>query len=416
MSRVSVTFFSVKRVERVRIYPKAKQMERLRFILDVTCDLYNALLEERREAWRRRGIAVSTRQQYAELTALRKENARVGAVYRECEDAVLHRLDLAFRAFFCRVRRSQTPGYPRYKKRSRFSQIEFPHGNRALKLNSTQTKVTVPGVGAIRLRKGRSVPAFGRAWLVFRNGRWYASFECHRVARPLPKTGRVVGVDRGVHVLVATSDGVLIYNTRHHERSRRNIERAQRMVRRRRPRGMNRRKSVIKLARLYERIANQRRDHLHKIARRTVNASDVIALEALNLRAMTRSAKGTINAPGQNVRAKSALNQSILDASFGQLHQLLNEKAEEAARSVVLVDAHYSSQTCSRCGHVAAESRRKRRYACVKCGFAVHADINAALVIRRRAESRPAGRGAASADLYDLRSAPYAGAEPVSHT
>ena len=116
---------------------------------------------------------------------------------------------------------------------------------------------------------------------------------------------------------------------------------------------------------------------------------------------------------GRAVRAKAGLNRVMLDASFGLLQQMIASKAEEAGKTVVVVDARYSSQACSRCGHVAAENRRERRFTCVRCGFAVHADVNAALVIRRRAELRPGGRGVALADLDDLQSVPHAGAEPA---
>lgn len=402
----------VKRVERVRLYPTSIQQERLVFVLDVTRELYNALLQERREAWRR-GIAVTRRQQYAELTELRREDPRIAAVYRECQDAVLHRLDLAFKAFFRRVQKGQKPGYPRYKQHRRFAQIEFPHGKRALRFTTGQTKIIVPGIGSVRLRKGRLVPDFGRAWIMVKNGRWHACFECERAFSPLAPTGQAIGVDRGVHVLAATSEAMLVRNPKYGERSRRKLQRLQRTLERRKRRGKNRLRAAAELARLHEHVACQRRDYLHKVARRMINRNDIIILEALNLPTMTRSAKGTLNAPGRNVRAKSALNRAMLDASFGQLHRLLSEKAEEAARRVVLVDSSYSSQTCSQCGHVAAKSRRRRRFACVKCGFKVHSDVNAALVIRRRAELPPAGRGAALADLRDLRSLPYAAEKPA---
>ncbi|MHB8140977.1 MAG: RNA-guided endonuclease InsQ/TnpB family protein, partial [Vulcanimicrobiaceae bacterium] len=144
--------------------------------------------------------------------------------------------------------------------------------------------------------------------------------------------------------------------------------------------------AVKRLARSKEREANARRDYAHKAARDIVNNADVIGLEALRLRNMTRSAKGTAEQPGRNVAAKAGLNRVILDAGFGLLHQLIAEKAEEAARRVVLVDPRFSSQECSRCGTIARESRRKRRFCCVACGFSCHADVNAALVIRGRAQ------------------------------
>jgi putative transposase len=402
----------VKRIERIRLYPTPRQVERLRFALDVTRELYNALLEERREAYRRRNITITGKAQYRELTALRQEDARVAAVYRECQDAALHRLDLAFRAFFRRKKAGdEDPGFPRFKPARRWKQLEFPHGNRALQFDAEQRRVRIPGVGVVRLRKGRSVPEFGRAWIVYKNERWYACFECERAVTPLPKNAKIVGIDRGVHVLAATSEGELITNRAFGERNRQRIARLQRKLeactvrdasdRVRNRHDSQRKAAELRLARAKEREANRRRDYLHKQAREIVNSAGVIGLEALNLRAMTRSAKGTVENPGANVAAKSALNRRMLDAGFGQFERLITEKAEEAARVVVRVDARFSSQECSHCGPLARESRRRRRFCCVRCGFTTHADVNAALVIRGRAQSRA------------LRM-PDAGAEPVT--
>lgn len=390
----------MKRIERVRLYPTPRQERALRFMLDVTRELYNALLQERRDAYRLRGISVPSKQQYAEITGLRSPaqqiDGRLSAVYRECEDAVLHRLDLAFTAFFRRCRRGEQPGFPRFKPASRWHQLEFPHGNRALRFDDTQRHVNVPGIGAVKLRKGRRVPAFGRAWLVQRNDRWYGCFECERAVQPLPKDGRIVGVDRGVHVLAALSDGTLLPNAGVGERHKAATARLQRELEARTERDTagrvrNRRDpariaAALRLARSREREANARRDHTHKLARHIVNGAEIIALEKLTLRAMTASAKGTVQRPGRNVAAKSALNRRVLDAGFGLLRQMIVAKAEEAARTVVEVDARFSSQSCSRCGHVARESRRRRRFCCVACGYSAHADVNAALVIRRRAQ------------------------------
>lgn len=401
----------VKRIERVRLYPTNRQQQRLQFVLDVTRQLYNGLLEERREAYRFRRVRVGTKEQYREITELRKIDARVAAVFRECQDAVLHRLDVAMMAFFRRLKQDNyKAGYPRFKAASRWRQIQFPHGGRALKLNVAQSKVTVPGIGAIRFRKGRAVPRFGRAWLVRKNERWYACFECEREQRALPSTGRMIGVDRGVHVLAAISDGALIDNKAFGERNRRIIAMHQQAlealtVRDSAGRVCNsdarREAAKLRLARAKEHEANCRRNHLHAAARKIVNNADVIVLERLALRAMTRSAKGTLNQPGSNVAAKAALNRRLLDTGFGQFARLIVEKAEEAARTVVAVDARFSSQTCSHCGHSAAGSRRRRRFICLACGFSAHADVNAALEILRRAQ-------------LGARRMPDAGEEPVA--
>src|ERR1700694_1288198 len=199
-------------MHRVRLYPKASQEELLRFVLDVARQTFNALLDERRYAWNMRGINVTAKMQYAEITALRAEDARFANVYRECVDAVLHRLDLGFAAFFRRIKRGEPAGYPRFKSAARWKQLEFPHGDHALKLDSAQKRVRIPGVGTVALRKGRAIPGFGPALVVERSGRWWAIFECGREPEALPLTGRVVGIDRGVHVLAATSDGELLRN------------------------------------------------------------------------------------------------------------------------------------------------------------------------------------------------------------
>jgi putative transposase len=388
---------AVKRVERIRLYPTTCQATALTVMLDVTCELYNALLQQRRDAYRLRKVKVTAKMQYAEITALRAEDGRLRAVYREAEDAVLHRLDLAMAAFFRRVKRGDRAGFPRFRNLRRWKQLAFPHGDRSLRFDHLQQRVNIPCVGTVKLRKGRTVPAtYGRGWVVRKNDRWYACFECERTVRPLAATNEVIGIDRGVHVLAALSDGRLIANAAVGEERKAATARLQRELEavtvrdgaRRVINGRERRriKAQGRLARAKEREANARRDYAHKVARRLVDGADVIALEKLSLRAMTRSAKGTVECPGRNVRAKAGLNRVVLDSGFGLLRQMIVAKAEEAARTVVEVESRFSSQECSRCGHVARESRRRRRFCCARCGNRNHADVNAALVIRGRAQ------------------------------
>lgn len=158
--------------------------------------------------------------------------------------------------------------------------------------------------------------------------------------------------------------------------------------------------AVLRLARAKEREANARRDGLHKLSRQIVDRYDLIAVEDLRLRSMTRSAKGTVEAPGRRVRAKAGLNRALLDAGLSMLVTLIREKAENAARTVVSVDPRYTSQTCAECGHVAAESRDGPLFHCVGCGHRADADVNAARSILLRAQSA-------------LMSGPDAGAEPA---
>ena len=370
------------------------------------------MLRQRRDSWSKHRRPYTSKQQYAEITELRTSEPRFAAVYRECEDATLHRLDLAFAAFFRRIKAGETPGYPRFKPARRWNQLEFPHGDRAMRLNDEQQRVTIPGLGSVRLRKGRVIPEFGRAFVVMKNGRWYAVFEAHRGIEPLARTGAGVGVDRGIRVLAALSDGTLIPNIRPGSSRAAVVACHARLLdaatvkdaagRVTNGRDRKRVAAARRLARAREREANARRDWLHKKSREIVNAYDLIALEKLRLSSMTRSAKGTAAAPGTNVAAKSGLNRALLDAGFGLLETLIREKAAHAARAVISVDPRFTSQTCAECGHVAKASREDTRFVCIRCGHAADADVNAARVILSRAELPPTrAPGTARGRLHD---------------
>jgi putative transposase len=265
------------------------------------------------------------------------------------------------------------------------------------------------------MRKGRPIPPFGRAFLVMRNGHWYAVFECDIEVQPLPPTGNSAGLDRGIRALVATSDGERIANPKHVEKRRAKVERHQRELDRRTIRDaagrvrnrqdLKRQSAVRRLARAKDREKNARRDALHKLSRKLVNQYDVLVVEALQVRSMMRSAKGTLESPGRHVRAKAGLNRAIADAGWGMLVQLLREKAAKAVRVVQAVPAKNTSRTCARCGHVAAESRKGPWFRCVECGHEDDADVNAAKVILARAQSALA----TSALSPGERSAPTSG-------
>jgi len=215
-----------------------------------------------------------------------------------------------------------------------------------------------------------------------RAGRWYATFECEVSEQPSAPTGRAVGIDRGIALVAATSDGETFTLPETLTVHRRALRVAQRRVSRRKRGGKNRRKAVRLLQRAHERVANARRDALHKLSRTIVDRYDTIVFEKLVIANMTRAAKGTLDAPGRSVRQKAGLNREILNAGWGILRQLIVEKAAWAARTIVEVDPKYTSQTCAECGVCDGASRRSQAlFACVDCGHAANADVNAARVI-----------------------------------
>jgi putative transposase len=395
----------MKRMERLKLYPTKRQALRLQLCLDVCRQLYNLALEQRRNAWRERRLSITRGMQYAQLTELRAADNRMAAVYRELQDSALRKLDLAFTAFFRRVRTGHTPGFPRFRAAARYNTLEFPHGNRALRFSRRQDKIVIPGLGSVRILKGREVPVFGRAMIVRSPRGWYALFECKREAKPLTPTGRKIGIDVGVATLYATSDGEFAAHAALGKRKAALLARAQRQVARRQRGGSGRRQAVKLLARAYDALRWSRRDWHHKLVNMLVRSCDSIVLEKLQVRNMTRSARGSVEEPGRNVAAKAALNRKILDAGWSQFANMLLAKAEEAGRAVVFVQAQYSSQTCAACSYVAPKNRRSQAvFVCGRCEHSDHADVNAAKIILKRAELLPAGSGAEQSDCEDPRS------------
>jgi putative transposase len=200
---------------------------------------------------------------------------------------------------------------------------------------------------------------------------------------PLAATGRQVGLDVGVARFATTSDGQGIGNPRFLAASARELAEAQQVIAGCRPGSGNRRRAKRKLAKLYRKVANRRRDFHHQTARRLVDTCDTIAVEALNISGMTRSASGTLREPGRNVAAKSGLNRSILDAGWGQFLVILLAKAEGAGRQVITVNPRDTSITCHLCG-ACCERPRQDTVVCPTHG-GMDADLNAACNILTRA-------------------------------
>ncbi len=257
-------------------------------------------------------------------------------------------------------------------------------------------EVRVAKVGWVRFRWSRAVPGGVKSYRITRDhaGRWHVAFAAIPQPIPAPKTGEVVGVDRGVAVSAALSTGELLVVP-----TLRDMEKARllRLLRKlaRAKRGSNRRSKVKQaIAKLKARETNRRKDWVEKTSTDLARRFDVIAVEDLKVGYMTRSAKGTLEAPGRNVRQKAGLNRGILAAGWGLLVRRLEHKAPGR---VWKIDPRYTSQTCNACKHTARESRESQAlFLCVACGWRDNADINAAKNIRDTAVGHTvAARGGA---------------------
>lgn len=338
-----------------------------------------------------RGKPVSYYTQAVQLRGIRAaDRGGQGRWSAGSQQQTLRRLDKAFTAFFRRVRAGRRPGYPRFKGRGWFDTIEWPAQKNGARWDSiphhTIIRVYLLGIGHVRVHQHRAVQGRVKTIMVKREGkRWYVIVSCDDVPRqPLPATGVAVGIDMGIASFLTTSDGVHVPNPRYLAASASRLTDAQRQLARCQ-RGSNRRRTAkTRVAGVHRKIRRQRLDFAHKAALKLVRNHDLIAHEALRTGSMTRSASGTVDAPGQNVAAKAGLNRSILDAGWGVFLSVLRAKAESAGRAVAEVDPRHTSQRCSRCGHLAAGNRVTQAvFRCLACGYQAHADANAAKNILR---------------------------------
>jgi putative transposase len=246
------------------------------------------------------------------------------------------------------------------------------------RLNRKTGEVWIPKVGWVRLRWSREMPPDVKSYRITRDraGRWHVAFAAVPAPIPAPGNGHAAGIDRGVAVSAALSTGELLHTPNLTAGERKRMLRLERRLARAK-RGSNRRGRLkLAIARLRARETDRRKDWAEKASTGIARRFDLIRVEDLKIGNMTRSAKGTTGNPGRNVRAKSGLNREILRSGWGLLIRRLEEKAPGRVEKV---KPHFTSQRCSACGHVDAKSRQSQaRFVCTACGFAGHADVNAA--------------------------------------
>ena len=246
------------------------------------------------------------------------------------------------------------------------------------RLSRKTGEVWVPKIGWVRFRWSRAIPAAAKSYRITldRAGHWHIAFAVIPDPIPAPGTGEVVGVDRGVAASAALSTGELLHVPRLSLRRQRRLRRLQRRLARA-MRGSNRRARVkLAIARLKAHDAELRKDWAEKTSTDLARRFDMIRVEDIRIKNMTRSARGTIAEPGRSVRQKAGLNREIMRSGWGLLVRRLQDKAPGRVEKI---DPAFTSQRCSACGHIAAESRKSQAlFVCVACGCTLNADVNAA--------------------------------------
>jgi putative transposase len=358
------------RMSRYRLEPTAAQEQILRRHCADARYVWNLAVEQHSHWKPGRKPVPGYLEQCRQLTAARADNPWLAAGSQTVQQQALRDFDQAMRNFFAGTHHKPTWRKARRDEGFRIVAVKPEH---VRKLNRSHAEVLVPKCGWVRLRVSRPVPPGVKSFRVTRDpaGRWHIAFAAIPEPVPGPGTGEVVGIDRGVAVTLALSDG-----TTYQAPAAVPVARLQRKLARAKH-GSNRRVKVRqRLARARARNADARKDWAEKASTHIARRYDLIRIEDLKVASMTRSARGTVDAPGRNVRQKAGLNRSIMASGWSLFATRLEDKA---AGRVEKVNPAYTSQCCSACGHVDRKSRESQAdFRCTACGFACNADVNAA--------------------------------------
>lgn len=397
-----------------RLYPSRTQAAALAGLLRHHQGLYNACLQQRIEAWDRRRANVGYRQQCAELTDLRRACPEWATANCSSQQITLRRLDKAFRAFFRRMALGQEPGFPRFKSLKRFPGFGFKgHGDGWRFVPGAdwrRGKLRLQGVGIVKARgRARQGGTIKSCELMHRDGAWHLSLtvDCPVIER-VGGTGACAfdwGVETFLTLAVADQNGgeptmETEPNPRWFQRDRARLLELERAKARKRHRSNRRRKAARRFAAAKARAARRRKDWQHKLSAALVGRFALIATEQLAIRNMTRSAKGTVEEPGRNVRQKAGLNREILDTAPAQFLSFVRTKAEEAGSLHMEAPTRTlkPSQTCPACGSVRKKTLGERRHRCLDCGDVRPRDFASACVVLRWAEHEISPHGQELAD------------------
>src|SRR6266566_694665 len=374
-----------------RLYPTCKQANTLQWVLDRCRELYNAALQERRDAYRLVGKSMTYYDQANQLPDIKQIREEYQDIHSQVLQDALRRVDKAMKAFFRRVKAGETPGYPRFQGYNRYDSFTYPQVGFSL---THDNRVCFSKIGSIKVKLHRPIQGKVKTCTLKREGEhWYVVFACEVKESPLEASDEAVGIDLGLLHFATLSDGSTIENPRYYRKAKKQLERLQQALSRKK-RGSTRRKQAVKqVAKAHRKVANQRRDFLHKASHKLLNSYGLIVFEELQSSNLRKRPKPKQDESGMylpnGAAAKGGLNKSISDAGWKMFQQFCVYKAANAGRTVLFVNPKYTSQICSGCGAVAKKELGERWHSC-SCGCELDRDMNAAINILRLGRSHQA--------------------------
>ena len=373
----------IRKANTYRLYPTPKQAQQMAQIAGSCRFVFNLALQQRRDWWKP-GRTFNFASQCREVTALRAEVDWLKAAPVHTLQQALKDLDRAYQNWW-----AGRTDYPTPRKKGLNDRFRFPDpvSIKVERTGKSSGRIRLPKLGWIKLRGWYAIPGdICNATVSRRAGQWHVAVQRQReAAEPVASILPAVGIDRGVAVFAALSDGMQIAPVNHGKKALRALRKAQRTLSRKKRGSSNRRKAVHHVAKIQMRVANARKDFLHKVTTDIANNHGAVVLEALKVRTMSASAKGTAAESGKMVRQKAGLNRAILDQGWGGFRIMLGYKLADRGGRLIEVPAAYTSQTCAECGAVDARSRQDQaQFVCTGCGHEAHADTNAAIIILKR--------------------------------
>jgi putative transposase len=356
----------MRKTMKYRLYPTKHQQHVLDDTLDTCRQVYNQTLAHRKEAWEQRQETLSLYETNAMLTQWKQERPALTSVHSQVLQNAQERVDLAYKAFFRRVKSGETPGFPRFRGPGRYDSFTFKQSGFAVQ----DSLLRVSKIGALRLVFHRPIDGTIKTLTLRRvaSGKWYACFSVEAEPAQLPETQRAAGIDMGLTSFATLNTGQHIAHPRFFRTDAKALAKAQRRLAKAEKGTPARSKCRKVVAHIHERIANRRDDFCHQEARKLVNAHGVLAFEALQITTMMQT---------------HCLAKSIADVAWGHFVRITTDKAACAGRLVAHIDPRYTSQDCSQCGQRVPKTLSQRVHQCPACQLVMDRDQNAAINILR---------------------------------
>ncbi|HRQ48803.1 MAG TPA: transposase [Rhodocyclaceae bacterium] len=294
-------------------------------------------------------------------------------------------LERAYTHFF-----AKRADFPRFKKKGMSDSFRYPDAKQ-FKIDAGNSRVFLPKLGWVRYRNSRNMLGTAKNITVSSTGsKWFVSIQTEREeAAPVHPSASIVGVDVGIARFATLSDGTVFEPINSFKKQQARLARYQRAMSRKTKFSNNWKKAKAKITKRHQKIGNIRRDYLHKTTTTISQNHAMVCIEDLQVRNMSKSAAGTTERPGKNVRAKSGLNKSILDQGWFEFRRQLDYKLAWRGGWLVAVPPQNTSRTCPCCSHVSADNRQTQaRFACVECGFEENADLVGAINVLRAGHAR----------------------------